>query len=78
MLPPTEGSTGVDGGGIGPASTLDEEDSRVGVLAAPRSAMCVSRRDNECRMRAISVVGSTLLAKKANLSYTGGRRPCLN
>jgi len=64
MLSLIEGSTGVNGGGIRPADKLDGEDSCVGVLDVPRNTIWVSRRDSECRMRAISVVGSTLLARK--------------
>ena len=68
MLSLTEGSVGVNDGGIGPARILEGEGSCDGVLDAPRETIWVSRRDSECRMRAISVVGSTLLAKKANAS----------
>ena len=68
MLSLIEGSVGVGGGGIGPGSVLEDEGSCVGVLDVPLKAMWVSRRDSECRMRAISADGSTLLAKKANVS----------
>ena len=68
MLSLIEGSIGVDDGGIGPGRLMEDEDSCVGVLDVPRKPIWVSRRDSECRMRAISAVGSTMLAKKANLS----------
>ena len=67
MLSLMEGSVGVDGGGIGPGRMLEGEGSCVGVLDVPRETIWVSRRDSECRIRAISAVGSTALAKKANL-----------
>lgn len=66
MLSLVEGSTGVGGGGIGPAERLEDEGSCVGVPEAPRKTTWLSRRDNECRIRAISAAGSTLLVKEAN------------
>jgi len=67
MLSLAEGSMEADDGSTGPPSMLDDEASCVGVLDVPRNIRWLSRRDNECRIREISAVGSTLLVKETNL-----------
>lgn len=75
MLSLVEGSPAFEDGIAGTASTPDDEASCVGVLDVPRNTIWVSRRDSECRIRAISAVGSTLLAKKGESSISGGNLP---